>query len=70
MLKWPTIAPAWMYGDPQGFADALINRTERLGGRAAQGFVNTPPPAPSVPRDRYYTRARQVRIRQAMKGNR
>ena len=68
MLKWPTIAEAWTYRDPQEITDALINRSARLG----RGPV-LPPIAPSAPcttRDRYYRQARRLCVMQAMKGAR
>jgi hypothetical protein len=62
-VKWPAIAPAWMYRDPAEIADALL----RAGSR-----VQTPAPAacPDTVRDRYYTAARRFHVKQVMKGRR
>ena len=68
MLKWPTIAEAWTYRDPQEIADALITRSARV----ARG-PSSPAPStcePSTTRDRYYRQARRLHVLQAMKGHR
>jgi hypothetical protein len=76
-MKWPVIAEAWTYRDPQEVADALIGRTARLDRRASR-----PEPqaaacpdrgqgkAPAINRDRYYRQARRLHVLQAMKGSR
>ena len=68
MLKWPTIAEAWTYRDPQEIADALIGRSARLRRGASSPAPSTC--APSTTRDRYYRQARRLHVRQAMKGTR
>ena len=68
MLKWPTIAEAWTYRDPQEIADALVARSARN-----ERVTSSPVPstcAPSTTRDRYYRQARRLHVRQAMKGPR
>ena len=68
MLKWPTVAEAWTYRDPQEIADALINRSAHLDRRPGPPAIA--PSAPCTNRDRYYRQARQLCVRQAMKGSR
>ena len=65
MLKWPTIAEAWTYRDPQEIADALISRSARTGRGSS-----SPACSPSTNRDRYYRQARRLHVLQAMKGQR
>lgn len=62
-MKWPVIAPAWQYGDPAGFVDALIGRGER---QAARGEAISVRPASRTPRDRFYTQARRLHIQHVM----
>jgi len=65
MLKWPTVAEAWTYRDPQEIADALLRRSgvapQRRPGCELTG------PSPCVNRDRYYRQARRLCVMQAMK---
>ena len=68
MLKWPTIAEAWTYRDPQEIADALINRSARAG--RATSSPATSVCSPSTNRDRYHRQARRLHVLQAMKGAR
>ena len=74
MLKWPTVAEAWTYRDPQEIVDALLGRSARLERRASSpagqpGACISGPPA-CTNRDRYYRQARRLHVRQAMKGSR
>jgi len=67
MLKWPAIAEAWTYRDPQEIGDALLRRSGafvRRPGCELQG------PAPCVNRDRYYRQARRLHVLRAMEGAR
>jgi len=64
MLKWPPVVEAWLYRDPAENPDALLARAAKL------GRPSTPcAPVPCrPPRDRYYTMARRLHVKQAMKG--
>ena len=64
MLKWPPVVESWLYLDPAEHGDALLARAARLG--RPSGLCS---PAPCHPdRDRYYTMARRVHVKQLMKG--
>lgn len=63
-MKWPRIAEAWMYRDPQDIVDGLIALHAR---RDRTPAMSEPSP---VQRDRYYTQARRLHVRQVMKGRR
>jgi hypothetical protein len=65
-VKWPTIAEAWTYRDPQEIADALISRSARI----ERGPSSPATCSRSTSRDRYYRQARRLHVRQAMKGTR
>ena len=60
-MKWPRVVESWMYRDPAEHADALIARSQRQERRQQQGSSSTD-------RDRYYTAARRIEVRRAMKG--
>jgi hypothetical protein len=64
-MKWPVVVEAWMYRDPAEVGDALVARAARLPVVA----VRTSAPV-SVTRDRYYTQARRLHVKQLMKGRR
>lgn len=66
-MKFPPIREAWMYDDPGEHADALIARTARQD-RALQTSAPAHPAA--AMRDRYYTQARRLHVKQLMKGRR
>jgi hypothetical protein len=70
-MKWPIVAEAWTYRDPQQVADALLGRSARMERRASSptGACISAPPA-CTNRDRYYRQARHLQIRLAMKGPR
>jgi len=68
VLRWPTVAEAWMYRDPQEIVDALVGRSARMEHRP--GTPATTPSAPCTNRDRYYRQARRLHVKQAMKGRR
>ena len=67
-MKWPTVAEAWMYRDPQEIVDALVGRSARLERGTSSPATSTC--APSTNRDRYYRQARRLHVKQAMKGRR
>ena len=60
-MKWPPVVEAWMYRDPAEHADALIARSARHERRAEAT-------AGRNEKDRYYTAARRIEIKQAMRG--
>lgn len=64
MLKWPPVVEAWLYRDPAEHGDALLARAAKLG---RPSMPCAPVPCRPV-RDRYYTMARRVHVKQAMKG--
>lgn len=68
-MKWPTIAEAWTYRDPQEIADALIGRSGKVARASGRGELVMGAPAYQQ-RDRYYRQARHLRIVQAMRGRR
>lgn len=70
MLKWPTVAEAWTYRDPQEVVDALMARSARAAKASSSSGTATSGPPSTVARDRYYTQARHFQIRHAMKGGR
>lgn len=64
-LLQPDICERWKWCDPQEIVDRLIaiaNRTERRG-EAISWRVVVP-----VARDRYYTQAKRLHVKQLMKG--
>jgi len=65
-VKWPPVVEAWLYRDPAEHVDALLARAAKL------GRPSTPcAPVPCRPaRDRYYTMARRLHVKLAMKGRR
>ena len=66
MLKWPPVVESWLYRDPAEHCDALLARAAKLGRQTAPCT-----PVPCRPaRDRYYTMARRLHVKQAMKGRR
>ena len=67
-MKWPTIAEAWTYRDPQEIADALISRSMRIERRPSSPATSSCMPA--INRDRYYRQARRLHVLHAMKGAR
>ena len=66
-MRWPTIAEAWTYRDPQEIVDALLRRSGSVVRRPSCQIEG---PAPCVNRDRYYRQARRLHVLQAMKGSR
>ncbi|HJT63096.1 MAG TPA: hypothetical protein VJ797_15610 [Burkholderiales bacterium] len=68
-MKWPPVVEAWLYGDPAEIGDALVARLQRDTLRASR--VRTcAPQCVRVPRDRYYTQARRLHVKQLMRGRR
>jgi hypothetical protein len=65
-VKWPPVVESWLYRDPAEHGDALLARAAKLVRPAASCA-----PAPAhTRRDRYYTMARRLHVKQAMKGQR
>lgn len=62
-MKWPSIAPVWMYRDPAEIADGLLRASTKV--QACAPASPCPPP-----RDRYYTQARRFHVKQLMRGKR
>ena len=62
----PDIVPAWMWRDPGEIIEQLLQRSAREAAKA-RGQGLTLGAARPVARDRYYTIARRVAVRSAMK---
>jgi hypothetical protein len=59
------IVPAWMWRDPQEIIEGLLRISERAESSATP---STGAPAPNhAPRDRYYTMARRLPVKQLMR---
>lgn len=67
-MKWPTVAEAWMYGDPADICDGLIARSDRQARRADEHERALA--VPRTDRDRHYTQARRIHIKTIMRGKR
>lgn len=65
LLRWPKIMPAWAYRDPQLIGDGKGDGVPR---ETTTPPPDVQPPAPSRPiRDRHYTQARRLYIRNLVK---
>lgn len=63
VMKTPVVLESWMYKDPQGIADTLIARTERL--EKAEARKAEPPVRER--KDRFYTQSRAIEIQAYVK---
>ena len=59
------IVEAWLWRPPGDIIERLMARSERCGRRGEALLTREPD---HQPHDRYYTQARRLRVKQAMKG--
>lgn len=59
------IVPAWMWRDPEEIIEGLLALSSRSSPRLTIGM---PAAVPRVDRDRYYTQARRLHVKQLMRG--
>lgn len=74
-MKAPDIVEAWLWNDPGEIIEPLMRRTDRLERRARADAELLPvvsetlgAPHAVVVRDRYYTQARRLHVKQLMRG--
>lgn len=64
-LLQPDICERWKWSDPQEIADRLLRETSRLERRGEAISLRVPAHAT---RDRYYTQAKRLHVKQLLKG--
>jgi len=61
-MKFPRPLPSWQYADPAGIVEFAVLRVVAVPANDA--------PRPRVVRDRFYTQARRLHVKQLMRGKR
>lgn len=60
-LRFPMILPAWQYADPATFVDVRMTAPAPVAATVLCQVLHQP-------RDRYYTQARRLHVKQLMRG--